>query len=110
MHGGNKSACSSTLKPALKEYIVNPDLLLAHPVTNGYRLSWGTPTSSNVKEILLYEVNQTGKPSLLKSFKTDARSYVIPALKEDQTKTYYITYKMQDGKESDASDAITLTK
>lgn len=107
---GNKSGCNSPVKPAVKDYIIHPDLLLAHPVTNGYRLSWGTPTSANVKEILLYEINTSGNPFLVKSFKTDANSYVIPALKEDQAKTFYITYKMLDGKESDASDAVTLVK
>jgi hypothetical protein len=79
-------------------------------ISTGYRLSWRIPDPKLVKNIQLYQMEECSKPVLVKSLSNTTRSHDIAALKKDQVKTYYITYKLQTGGESEGSDVVVIAE
>ncbi|HZV71094.1 MAG TPA: hypothetical protein VFG10_16180 [Saprospiraceae bacterium] len=107
---GNKSSCSNPIKPFQQNQIETPGIILAHPTSTGYHLTWGIPNNTSVKSILLYEVKGNNEVSLFKTFTPQTTSFDILPLKEDQFRTFYLAYKSVDGKESEPGDAVVISK
>ncbi|MEO6132921.1 MAG: fibronectin type III domain-containing protein [Saprospiraceae bacterium] len=107
---GNKSTCSHPVKPLWQSSIATPGIILVHPIATGYHLTWGVPTASSVKSILLYEVKENNETTLVKTFTPLVHSYDILPLKGDQIRSFYLAYQSADGKESDRGDVVVINR
>ena len=104
------SPVSSTIHPLSNKPISSPGIILVHPTTNGYRLSWGLPAEKTIKSIQLYELNAKDEAVLVKSLTPLTRVFDIPKLKDGQVRSFYLSYKTTDGKESEAGDVVIVMK
>jgi hypothetical protein len=105
---GNRSAYSSIVQTNTVVNNPSPARLLARPAPGGYILQWASISSPMVKSIELYKVNADGKRTLAKSLKPATTSFVLSDMKAGQTEMMYITYKFEDGSESERSEMVIL--
>lgn len=83
--------------------------MIAKQISSGYQISWGSP-GPDVRQIKLYEVRENENPVLLKSLDGKLTNYVVPALKTNEVKSFYITYVSQEGVESAPSEVVVLSR
>jgi hypothetical protein len=107
---GNLSPVSQTIHPLSNKIISAPGIILVHPNANGYRLSWGLPTEKTIKSIQLYELNTKEEAVLVKSLTPQTGTFDIPKLKDGQVRSFYLSYKTIDGKESEVGDVVIVSK
>ncbi len=105
---GNLSPISQTIHPVSNQTLSPPGIILVHPSTSGYTLSWGLPEKPTVKSIQLYELNTKEEAVLVKSFSPVTTTFAIPKLKDGEFRTFYLTYKGSDGMETDAGEMVIL--
>lgn len=107
---GNVSTCSKAINPYNNQHVIAPGGILVHPTTNGYKLSWGLPQEKTIKSIQLYELNDKEEAFLVKSLTPQTGTFEIPKLKDGQVRSFYLAYKLSDGKESEAGDVVIVSK
>jgi hypothetical protein len=107
---GNRSAYSAIIKPTHEAKSISPQNLIIKPTTTGFRLQWGLPDPTAVKNIQLYEIADEGKPTLVKSLANTVRYFDVLKLKSNEMKSYYITYKLMNGNESERSEVVIVSK
>jgi hypothetical protein len=106
---GNRSACHP-VQPRKEQITTKPGVIQIQQSGKQYMLTWAVPTDKNVEAIRLYETVENEKPVLIKTFEPTSFSYVIPMVKGDHPKSYFLTYWLKDGKESERGDAVLIKK
>jgi hypothetical protein len=107
---GNKSSMSVAVKPLHQPTRIAPRTIVAKPTSTGFQLTWASQPDSEVKSIELYKINADGAPLLVKSLRPDSSSFAISDMMTGQVETYYITYKLANGAESERSEVVILRK
>gem|GEM_PF-1464544 len=97
-----------SIHPLSNQTISPPGIILVHPTSSGYRLSWGLPEKTFIKSIQLYEINVKDEAVLVKSLSPTIGTFDIPKLKDGEVRTFYLTYKGIDGMETDGGDIVIL--
>jgi hypothetical protein len=104
----NRSACSVPVQPMTKPVNTTPGIILVQPNAKGHMLFWGIPEDKSVESVRLYESTEKGQPVLVKSFPPATASYLLPTVKRDQPKAYYLTYGYKGGMESQRGEEVII--